>query len=604
LTDCAAVLPPLSLIVFVIIIWRLNGTENTADSREGWQNAITILPTVLPILFASVVGRLRYEAARWKLERGTTLGALGQLIGSRTVGAALLNLIQLRSFNIVRTTLIAISFAPLGTQFMLRMMSSQIVPTPTPANVTYFDTNAKSQAIEWATWIGIPPSNSMAGFRPMSTLYNALVSTPGGIKADAMDIWGNMKIPFLQRLDTVDWIHVGNTLFSLESSYISLDCLDVATLTLELSDDDSLKERVLSEDLSFLAEAGGSDLNFTRSAKLRNGTWHGYDYDRSRTDLAATWTLALDRFVDRIWLSSDGLSDERRKERYRPMLFRHEEDIEVEPPNLLLQGLFRPEKMNAGCSFKSRCRVTQEYVESRVNCSRAAATDKHNCTVVAQRKSQEQYAPRDISQLSFLAIFDFVSRELPLSVGGSPAFKSEISLYHLADPGLRQLRSEDYCIMEKVTAKDLGTRLSQLLNTYLLLSQLSFNIAEWNVENATAEAKITVAAETRIPTIKFQISAIWSTLFLVSSVVLFAAGISSVVFKHGTTGPEVLGYASTVLRDSRFFVVPREHRWLDGIELSRKMKTERLRFGSIQDPGGGERLIGVGHQQSTDRLAT
>lgn len=652
LTDCAAVLLPLSLIVFTIIVWRLNGTENTAESRESWQNAIAIvsigqfrfpeslstalghgnntriqLATVFPILFASVVGRLTYEAARWKLERGTTLGALEQLIGSRTVGATILNLIQLRSLNIVGAALVAIwALSPLGTQSILRMMSSQIVPEPTPANIIYFDTNARSQAVEWAHSMSFSHATSMTSFRPMSTLYNTFVSMPGGTKADAMDIWGNVKIPFLQRLDTADWIQldqgpnateysslagiplnnisVGNTLFSLESSYISLDCLDVATLTLYLSDDDSLKERVLSEDLLVLAEVGGVDTDFTRSAKLRNGTWHGYDYDRNRTDLAATWTLALDRFVDRIWLSSDGLSDERRKERYRPMLFRHEEDIEVEPPNLLLQGLFRPEKMNAGCSFKSRCRVTQEYVESRVNCSRAAATDKHNCTVVAQQKSQEQYAPRDISQLSFPAIFDFVSRELPLSVGGSPAFKSEISLYHLADPGLKQLRSEDYCIMEKVTAKDLGTRLSQLLNTYLLLSQLSFDIAEWNVENATAEAKITVAAETRVPTIKFQISAIWSTLFLVSSVVLFAAGISSVVFKHGTTGPEVLGYASTVLRDSRFFVVPREHRWLDGIELSRKMKTERLQFGSIQDPGGGERLIGVGHQQSTDRLAT
>ncbi|KAF5488213.1 hypothetical protein CGCF413_v012014 [Colletotrichum fructicola] len=115
LTDCAAVLLPISSIVFTIIVWRLNGTENTAESREGWQNAITILATVFPILFASVVGRLTYEAARWKLERGTTLGALEQLIGSRTVGATLLNLLQLRSFNILSAALVAIwAFSPLG----------------------------------------------------------------------------------------------------------------------------------------------------------------------------------------------------------------------------------------------------------------------------------------------------------------------------------------------------------------------------------------------------------------------------------------------------------------------------------------------------------
>lgn len=199
-----------------------------------------------------------------------------------------------------------------------------------------------------------------------------------------MDIWGNVKIRFLQRLDTDDWIKldqgsntteytslagiplnnisIGNTLFSLESSYISLDCLDVETLILEKWGHGSLGESVFSEDLSILAV-------------------------RNHTNLAATWTLALDRFVDRIWLLTEGPSRDRLDERHRPMLFRHEEDIEVEPSSLLFQGRFRPEEMISGCSFKSRCRVTQEYVESRVNCSRATPTDKHNCTVVAQRKS-------------------------------------------------------------------------------------------------------------------------------------------------------------------------------------------------------------------------
>ncbi|KAK1722166.1 hypothetical protein BDP67DRAFT_573208 [Colletotrichum lupini] len=96
-TDCAAVVLPLGLIVFIVIVWRLDGSESTESSRGAWRNAITILATAFPILFASVAGRLTYEAARWKLETGTTLGSLEQFLGSRTVGATLLNLIQLRS---------------------------------------------------------------------------------------------------------------------------------------------------------------------------------------------------------------------------------------------------------------------------------------------------------------------------------------------------------------------------------------------------------------------------------------------------------------------------------------------------------------------------
>ncbi|KXH62068.1 hypothetical protein CSAL01_08203 [Colletotrichum salicis] len=343
LTDCAAVALPLGLVALVVIVWRLDGSESTEDSREDWGNAIRILAIIFPILFASVVGRLTYKAARWKLETGTTLGSLEQF----------------------------------------------------------------------------------------------------------------------------------------------LDCSAVESCAMELGDDDPLKETVYNGELS--AAAVAVDNNHTKSAKLPNGTWHGYDYTRNTTGLDSTWILALDRFVDRIW-SMEPAEDPtgtvvgplhgRVEEMHRPILFKNEQDIKADPMSLLFESIFPPQEFNTGCSAKSCCRVTQEYVESRVNCTRTTPTGKHNCTVVAQRKSQKQNAPGDISQLSFPAVFDFVSRELPLSIGGSTAYKSEFSLYHLADPGLRHLRGDYYCIIENVTAEDMGIRLSQLLNTYLLISQFSFEIAE------------------------------------------------------------------------------------------------------------------------------
>ncbi|KAK1637409.1 hypothetical protein BDP81DRAFT_394076 [Colletotrichum phormii] len=392
LTDCAAVALPLGLLAFVVIVWRLDGSVSTEDSREDWGNAIRILATVFPILFASVVGRLTYEAAPWKLETGTTLGSLEQFIGSRTTASDNIN-----------------------------------------TSMTYFDTNAKSQAVLWATWVGFSYSTSMASFRPMSTLYNTLISMPEGIKADAMDIWGNVKIPFLKHLDTDAWldfdrdlnvneysslagiplnsIGIGNTVFSLESSYIKLDCSAVESRAMELGDDDPLKETVYNEELSGAAVA--VDSNHTKSAKLPNGTWHGYDYTRNTTGLDSTWILAL----------GVGPLHDRAEEMHRPILFQNEQDIKADPTTLLFESIFPPQEFHTGCSAKSRCRVTQEYVESRVNCTRTTPTGKHDCTVVAQRQSQKQNAPGDISQLSFPAFFDFVSRELPLSIGGSTAYK-------------------------------------------------------------------------------------------------------------------------------------------------------------------------------------
>ncbi|KAK7946223.1 uncharacterized protein PG986_010544 [Apiospora aurea] len=76
LTDCASVLLPVGFVVFVALVWSLKGSRVIGDSHDEWQNGITVMATVLPIAFASVVGRLMPEATRWRLERGATVGSL------------------------------------------------------------------------------------------------------------------------------------------------------------------------------------------------------------------------------------------------------------------------------------------------------------------------------------------------------------------------------------------------------------------------------------------------------------------------------------------------------------------------------------------------
>lgn len=46
-TDCAAVVLPLGLIVFIIIVWRLDGSESTESFRGDWRNIITVVSTKL-----------------------------------------------------------------------------------------------------------------------------------------------------------------------------------------------------------------------------------------------------------------------------------------------------------------------------------------------------------------------------------------------------------------------------------------------------------------------------------------------------------------------------------------------------------------------------
>ncbi|KAF5226881.1 hypothetical protein FAUST_12121, partial [Fusarium austroamericanum] len=85
--DCAATLVPIALIAFAIAIMRLDNKETEQEEYAKWRNAINVIASAFPIAFASIVGRMVFEAARWKLEKGATLGLLEQLIGSRTVGS-------------------------------------------------------------------------------------------------------------------------------------------------------------------------------------------------------------------------------------------------------------------------------------------------------------------------------------------------------------------------------------------------------------------------------------------------------------------------------------------------------------------------------------
>lgn len=43
LADCIAILIPLGLVFFVILIWSLKGSRVIADSHASWQNAITVV---------------------------------------------------------------------------------------------------------------------------------------------------------------------------------------------------------------------------------------------------------------------------------------------------------------------------------------------------------------------------------------------------------------------------------------------------------------------------------------------------------------------------------------------------------------------------------
>ncbi|KAG8674097.1 hypothetical protein FPOAC1_000060 [Fusarium poae] len=303
---------------------RLDKKETEKEEFHKWKNAITVIASIFPIVFASIVGRMVFESARWKLEKGTTLDLLEQLIGSRTVGSTFTTQINLGKFNILGLVLLLIwAFSPLGSQSVLRMLDSRLERVTTDSGVAYFSTDAVSQLA--SDLPNTPESGEgqaiSSGY--MKAMFTSLFITSVASKSDPMDLWGNVKIPNLAI--TIIWCFSRRK--SRKSSYLSLECYNLT----------------MSNTSFYIPWNWTNPPTWGEYEQKLNGTWHGYN----DTNLQTPWAMAVDRFVDPYWASTDNLTDRLGeyvlgKSYYgRPVLFENETDLHVKPSRLLFNSKFK-----------------------------------------------------------------------------------------------------------------------------------------------------------------------------------------------------------------------------------------------------------------------
>ncbi|KAF5511566.1 hypothetical protein CGCS363_v003691 [Colletotrichum siamense] len=327
-----------------------------------------------------------------------------------------------------------------------------------------------------------------------------------------------------------------------------------------------------------------------------NGTWRGYGFQNGDTQ----WGLATDRFVDPLWLTTpDYTVSSRSSHPNSPAIFTHESKISSRLSRILVQLVMPPGGNKSNRAFDQVeiiCNITQQYIESYISCSKG--NDQRLCRVIKQRASTREHAAESITYLSFPQVFDFVSRELPLATGRQALGFTDPSIYYLKDPMFEHMSNGTAVSIDEINIKNVGVRLGQLINTYLLLSQASETITNAGV---AFESNITVEGESTTLVEIVVVRKLWVSLYLLSSIVLLAGGILSVIFAHLTYGPEILGYVSTTIRNSKFVSVPSETTWMDGPELAKEMKTLRIRYGLLEDTAGTS-VLAVGREEETDRI--
>ena len=204
--------------------------------------------TLYPIVFAVLLARAIRKLAAWKLENGSSLESLEQLMGSVTTGGTLSTIYTLRSYNFLAAGLVAVwALSPIGGQASLFLVDTELEPVLSNIEVMYLDTNGNTE---------FAGGDYSTVLEPLNLLLSSLLVGPPWYRNTSLDLWSNMRIPHLMQAgatNSSNWIPVtegfdettsytsllgvpiigisafGNTTFLMETSYISVACLNVTS---------------------------------------------------------------------------------------------------------------------------------------------------------------------------------------------------------------------------------------------------------------------------------------------------------------------------------------------------------------------------------------
>jgi hypothetical protein len=569
--------------------------------------------TLFPLIFSVVVGRALVKLASWKLERGAALGLLEQLMGSRTVGGTIATQFRLYSLSLVAIGLISLwLLSPLGSQAVLRILSTTTKPITSTGNVTYVNTRQPSfsgYTEFYDSW-----------FSGFATSFSASLLASPDVKNGSMDLWNNVKIPYFSSLsnipeDSDGWVQIpqnnnttiysslfgipisglptGNTTLNLESTYLELTCQNIT---------------------SNITRNG---LNFYNPGLMSTKG----PFDSAQNISALTpWAIG--------YLGPDVTA------LLPPELFGSPECLDCLPDNVtsmtFFPGLLLYQDFEGAKNVTSiYCTPSQAYVESTVLCTKETGGSQ-TCVVTAQRLSTLPHMPTELTYLSFSQIFTGLSALLPNStqqinhidlLQNYIANPDDSTFIQSAQwPALSTSSSNNESRFLDLPLNDFGIRLGQVINAFLFGSMQ--NSTEFltgssaipqNSGPATDDGDLVSAIQNQtasftVPTNitsqqeVYVCSFSWLGAYLAAALAIPLAAIAAAILHRLTKARDYLGYVSSVVRESQFAGMPKGGVNMDGLERTRGLRKLRVRLGDVGDIEGGVE-IGTGVALIVGQLA-
>ncbi|KAI1273411.1 hypothetical protein F5Y07DRAFT_411421 [Xylaria sp. FL0933] len=240
----------LLFLIYAELIRHSNNKPDDSDLVRQLDRVSHYGPTIFPIVFTLVIGGSLRSLALYRLQAGETIGLLDLLLGSTTLGSAIETLFERRFhyFDITSLGLLLLwALSPLGGQATLRVIRYDYVHSVRQVELAYLD------YVQSAFPSVLTISNSATLFIPSTSAFISSLTSPASFQTSPSDIWGNVKIPFLELLPGYesagpgDWVTVpgdttaiwysslvgvpignippfGRTQFRMEAAYWDISC--------------------------------------------------------------------------------------------------------------------------------------------------------------------------------------------------------------------------------------------------------------------------------------------------------------------------------------------------------------------------------------------
>ena len=549
---------------------------------------------MFPILFAAVLGRATHAVLRWRLESGERCGILDVLAGSTSLTSTIVSLLQLRMVTFLGLFLATIwTLSPIGGQASFRQVTTGNMTSDHTTSFDYMVPDGILDAVNVGSdrdiWWGV-----------INNLFNAALVGPATTKVSPRDLWGNVKIPFIEALeetvsaDNDGWFKV-HTDPNMNTSFASL----LGVPMTGLNDKDAVKMSMKLQTLYLVLDCKGIPENWHGSWQPR-GVFRSSGANSSST-AEMGWDDAYDETIAR------------KGRMYGP---------ERKTPFQFYYGSSWWDATNGNL----QCQINTTYVEVEIFCPSGTT-----CAASKIRRSRLNHPQSAMTQFDFAFgsgapnWTTFASYFMAALSGGRVFAPSMLDLYLIApeDPLLALQTANttnadgtevfvDYTpAMNRAYSLNLGQLFNAYwtcMNGFYALSGGLTNVTSYNDDNTTF-AGLAINPSKQM-TERFKTRA-WSTvgkkhterivirarkgwaavLGFVSSLLILASLVPAVFRTFLTNGPDIMmNMSSLVMRDSPYVALPSTGSFLEASERARILKDVKIRFGDTKSASEVGRL--------------